>query len=88
MVRVKRASLREGLKEDGTQFTHTLGNLEQTENDPTIFFVCIDCILYVCIVYNRTQSECCLVKNIYIYVIPTGSTFLDYMDMGLYYDVD
>lgn len=47
MVRVKRAGLREGLKEDGKQFTHTLGILEQIENEPTIFFVCIDCNLYV-----------------------------------------
>lgn len=39
---MKRASLREGLKADGTQFTHTLGNLEQNEKDPTI--VSIDCM--------------------------------------------
>lgn len=52
MERVKRASLREGLKEDGTQFTHTLGILEQNEKEPTI--VSIGCMYSF---YYRTQTE-------------------------------
>lgn len=52
MVRVKRASLREGLKEDGIQFTHTLGILEQNDKDPTIVYLYV----FVCIVLLQNSK--------------------------------